>query len=290
MGTDTAKLIQRSARLEIDDIDFDAFATRPLDPNALRCLRYMHDVESHTICYLRDILVTKAHRDPEVTAFLACWSYEEHWHGEAIAKVLDAHGEDSASRLTSMRQHLPRNDSLRPAVFSALSAVTKHLPAVHMAWGAVNEWSTQTGYGRLIEKAKHPVLTELLRRIMRQEGRHIDFYAGESTRRLGASRAARRLTRYALSHYWGPVGSGVMPKQEIRFLATYLFGDEQGRLAAQRVDRQIDRLPGLQGLHLLDNAVADALAHGLSQVPPTWSADPDMIGLADARTSETMTS
>jgi len=236
----------------------------------------MHDVESHTICYLRDILVTKVHRDPEITAFLACWSYEEHWHGEAIAKVLDAHGEDSASRLTSMRQHLPRNDSLRPAVFSAISAMTKHLPAVHMAWGAVNEWSTQTGYSRLIEKAKHTVLTDLLRRIMRQEGRHIDFYASESARRLGASRAARRLTGFALSHYWGPVGSGVMPKAEIRFLATYLFGDEQGRLAAQRVDRQIDRLPGLQGLHLLHSAVADALAHGLSEVAPTRSEHPEM--------------
>jgi len=280
VGTDIAKLIQRSARLEIEDIDFEAFRTQPLDPNALRCLRYMHDVESHTICYLRDILVTRAHREPEVTAFLACWSYEEHWHGDAIAKVLDAHGEDSASRLASMRQHLPRNDSIRPAVFSALSAVTKHLPAVHMAWGAVNEWSTQTGYGRLIEKAKHPVLTELLRRIMRQEGRHIDFYASESTRRLGASRAARRLTRYALSRYWGPVGSGVMPKAEIRFLATYLFGDEEGRQAARRVDRQIDRLPGLEGMHLLDGAIADAMAQGLSEVRPTYRDREDEIAAA----------
>jgi hypothetical protein len=268
VGTDIAKLIQRSARLEIDDIDFDAFRTQPLDPNALRCLRYMHDVEGHTICYLRDILVTRAHRDPEVTAFLACWSYEEHWHGEALARVLDAHGESSGpSRLTNMRQHLPRNDSLRPAVFSAVSAITKHLPAVHMAWGAVNEWSTQTGYGRLLEKAKHPVLSELLRRIMRQEGRHIDFYASESFRRLGPSRAAQRFTRFALRHYWGPVGSGVMPKAEIRFLATYLFGDEQGRDAAQRIDRQIDRLPGLGGLHLVEAAVEQALADGLREVP-----------------------
>ena len=266
MGTDIAKLIQRSARLEIEDIDFEAFRTRPLDPNALRCLRYMHDVEGHTICYLRDILVTRAHRDPEITAFLACWSYEEHWHGEAIARVLDAHGEDTASRLGSMRQHLPRNDPLRPAIFSALSGLTRHLPTLHLSWGAVNEWSTQTGYGRLIEKAKHPVLTELLRRIMRQEGRHIDFYANEAARRLGSSRAARRLTRFALSRYWGPVGSGVMPKSEVRFLATYLFGDEQGRSAARRVDRQIDRLPGLEGLHLLDGAIADALSHQTSAV------------------------
>ena len=279
MGTDIAKLIQRSARLEIDDIDFDAFRTQPLDPNALRCLRYMHDVEGHTICYLRDILVTRVHRDPELTAFLACWVYEEHWHGEAIARVLDAHGEDSGqSRLTAMRRHLPRTDSLRPAIFSAVSAVTKHLPAIHMSWGAVNEYSTQTGYARLIEKAKHPVLTELLRRIMRQEGRHIDFYASEAMRRLGASRAARRVTRHALHHFWGPVGSGVMPESEIRFLATYLFGDEQGKNAAQRVDRQIDRLPGLNGLHLLNTAVA-ALADGLREMRPI---DPEREDVAAA--------
>jgi hypothetical protein len=266
--------------LDLEDIDFEAFRTHPLDPNALRCLRYMHDVEGHTICYLRDILVTRAHRDPEVTAFLACWSYEEHWHGEAIARVLEAHGEDSATRLSTMRDHLPRGDSLRPALFSALSAMSKHLPTLHMAWGAVNEWSTQTGYGRLIDKAKHPVLTELLRRIMRQEGRHIDFYASESARRLGSSRAARRLTRFALTHYWGPVGSGVMPKDEIRFLATYLFGDEQGRTAAKRVDRQIDRLPGLDGLHLLDSAVADALTHETSETRPTGAEREDVIAIA----------
>jgi hypothetical protein len=268
VGTDITKLTQRSTRLEVDDIDFDAFRSQPLDSNALRCLRYMHDVEGHTMCYLRDILVTRAHRDAEITAFLSCWSYEEHWHGEALGRVLDAHGETSgADRLTAMRQSLPKNDSLRPALFSAVSAITKHLPALHMAWGAVNEWTTQSGYGRLIEKAKHPVLTELLRRIMRQEGRHIDFYAGQAATRLRTSQAARRLTRYALGHWWGPVGSGVMPKAEIRFLATYLFGDAQGLNAAKRVDRQIDRLPGLGGLHLLEGAVGGLVTEGLRGLP-----------------------
>ena len=109
MTTDIASLIQRSARLETDDIDFEAFRDRPLDPATLRCLRQMHDVEGHTACYLRDLLVTRAHRDPEVTAFLACWCYEEHWHGEAIAAVLRAHDETAGSaRLAESRQRLPR--------------------------------------------------------------------------------------------------------------------------------------------------------------------------------------
>ena len=74
--------------------------------------------------------------------------------------------------------------------FTLGSALTRHIVAVHMTWGAVNEWTTQAGYGRLAAKAEHPVLSELLRRIMRQEGRHIDFYAIGARQRLADS--ARR--------------------------------------------------------------------------------------------------
>ena len=68
----------------------------------------------------------------------------------------------------------------------------------HMAWGAINEWTTQADYGRLAVKADHPTLRELLQRIMKQEGGHIDFYASQATRRLAESPKAQRLTRFAL--------------------------------------------------------------------------------------------
>ncbi len=248
-----------SAKLEVDDIDFSAFETSPLAPDVLRCLRYMHDVENHTVCYLRDILVTRAHRDPEVTSFLTFWNYEEYWHGEAIAKVLAAHHEDAGSgRIAALRQRLPKRDAWRPLTFQLASAITPHLTAVHMTWGAVNEWTTQAGYARLAKLADHPVLSELLRRIMKQEGRHIDFYASQAKSRLTDSRAAQRLTRWALRRFWAPVGSGVMPDEEVHFLSTYLFGGEEGLSVADRIDRRVDRLPGLQGLDLMRGAVATA--------------------------------
>jgi hypothetical protein len=259
VSLDVAALIDRSARLDTSDIDFGSFRNRPLDEATLRCLRYMHDIEGHTMCYLRDVLVTRAHKEPELTAFMACWAYEEHWHGEAIAKVLDAHGEPNArARLEALRKRISRRDSARPLVFSLGSALTRHLPAVHMAWGAVNEWTTQAGYGRLSAKAGYPALSELLKRIMKQEGRHIDFYATEARRRLSAHPRAQRLTRFALRHFWAPVGSGVMPDAEVHFLAEHLFGDEEGLNAARRIDRQVDRLPGLEGLHLMEGAVVAA--------------------------------
>jgi len=246
-----------SGKLDLDEIDFDSFRDRPLDAQALRCLRYMHDVENHTVCYLRDVLVTRAHRDPEVTSFLTLWNYEEFWHGEAIAKILDAHDEQAGtSRIAALRQRLPKRDAWRPLTFQLASAITPHLTAVHMTWGAVNEWTTQAGYARLAKQAGHPTLSELLRRIMKQEGRHIDFYATQAKGRLAESRAAQRLTRWALRRFWAPVGSGVVPEPEVDFLRAYLFGDDDGRAMADRIDRRVDRLPGLEGLNLLRGAVA----------------------------------
>ena len=93
---------------------------------------------------------------------------------------------------------------------------------------------------------------------MKQEGRHIDFYAAQAKSRLADSRAAQRLTRWALTHFWAPVGSGVLPDQEVAFLSTYLFGDPDGVAMADRIDRRVDRLPGLEGLNLLRGAVSAA--------------------------------
>ncbi len=247
----------RSGRLDLAGLGFDAFRDQPLDEATLRCLRYMHDVEHHTVCYLRDILVTPAHQDPEVTTFLTTWAYEEHWHGEAIGDVLARHGEGAnAQRVAPLRGGLGVRDRLAPLVHGVASAlVGRDYTALQMAWGALNELTTQAGYARLAAQAQHPVLTDLLGRIMRQEGRHIAFYRGQAQRCLETSRRARTLTRFALERRWRPVGSDVMPGEEVAFLVRHLFADDEGRRAAARIDRQMDRLPGLDGLALVDGAV-----------------------------------
>ena len=238
-----------------------SFVSRPLDAKSLRSLRYMHDVEFHTVCYLRDLLLTPAHIDPTVTAFLGVWVYQEYWHGEALAEVLAAHDETSgARRVTPMRQQLGWKDKLRPMLMSAGGIVGgTDFVAAHMAWGAVNEWMTQAGHSLLASRAGHPVLSELVGRIMRQEGSHINFYASQARERLGASAKAQRLVRFALQRFWKPVGSGVMPEAETQFLARYLMSDEIGQKAARRIDRQIDRLPGLAGLDLVTTAIGRLL-------------------------------
>jgi hypothetical protein len=243
------------APVSLDGIDFEAFRTRPLSEATLRCLRYMHDVESHTVCYLRDLLVTPSHRDPRVTTFLTMWNYEEHWHGAALARVLEAHGETAgAARVAPMRARQGFGDRISPVVNALGGALLgEAFVAVHMTWGAVNEWSTQAGYARLAEREDHPVLTELLDRIQRQESRHIAFYASEARRRLHGNRRAQVLVRLLLRTKWAPVGSSVMPREETEFLLRYLV---DGTIA-DRLDANVHRLPGLRDLHIVRRAAVD---------------------------------
>jgi hypothetical protein len=253
---DLADYTERAARLRVDDIDFDTFRAQPLRDAELRCVAYMHDVEHHTACYLRNLLNTRAHNDPEITDFLTIWNYEEHWHGDALGRVLAAHGAPHGrSRVARMRRRLGWKATASPLAWMAFSAATPQFLAVHMAFGVINEWTTQAGYARLSAIAGHPTLSELLRRIMRQEGRHIDFYLYKSRSLLNGSRAAPRTTRLVLRSLWDPVGAKVMPLEDTRHLVRTLFSGPDGRTTIQRIDRRIDRLPGLDGLELMAKAV-----------------------------------
>src|SRR3984957_9934464 len=174
----------RAGRLDLEGINFDDFRDEPLSADALRTLRYMHDVEHHTVCYLRDLLLTPAHRDPEITSFPSCWVFEEMWHGEAIGAVLEAHGEEAgAPRIASLRHRHRRREVLTTlSTIGSAAFAGRAFVAVHMTWGAINEWTTQAGYSRLSERAGHPTLRDLLGRIMEQEAGHIDLFASDATR------------------------------------------------------------------------------------------------------------
>jgi hypothetical protein len=249
--------------IEYQDLDYAAFVTRPLSEGALRCLRYMCDIESHTVCYLRDLLVTPSHTDPVVTTFLTMWAYEEYWHGEALAAVLEAHGIPTGeAHIRAVRTRQGWRDRISPITQAvAANLVGVDFVAVHMTFGAINEWSTHAGYARLAAIEHHPVLTELLNRIMKQETRHVAFYATQARERLNRSAKARRLTRWALRHFWEPVGASVMPRAETRHLLHFLMGDTEGHESARRIDQKIDTLPGLADLGLVRRA---ALGYGVS--------------------------
>ena len=123
--------------------------------------------------------------------------------------------------------------------------------AVHMTWGAINELTTLMGYRRLAALTSHPVLAEMLERIQHDESRHFFFYYRQAEIRLRRPVVAR-VARVLVDRFWGPVGSGVQPRSELRLMAGYLFSDAEGVAAVRKVDETIRRLPGFANVQLLE--------------------------------------
>jgi hypothetical protein len=242
--------VARSGAIDLEAIAWNDVRKHPVSPATVRTLTYMQDIEAHTIVYLRSLLATRAIEDPEVATFLACWFHEETFHGMALARFLDAAGHPVPPRPQS-RGREPLGKRVESWATATLSKAWPDFCAVHMTWGAINELTTLTGYLRLKTVARHPVLTELLERIMLDESRHFFFYFRQAEARLrrpGAARVARAL----VDRFWAPVGSGVQPRGEIEFLARYLFAGDEGRAAARRVDDTIRKLPGFERAPLLE--------------------------------------
>ena len=242
--------VGRSRALDLSAFAWDDVPRHPVPSEAVRTLRYMQDIESHTIIYLRSLLATRAIDDPEVATFLACWLYEETFHGMALARFLEAAGHPVGDREQPRGQE-PWTKRLEAAGTSMLSKAWPDFCAVHMTWGAINELTTLTGYRRLQAVANHPVLNDLLDAIVLDESRHFFFYYRQAEIRLQRTSVAR-VTRLIVDKFWAPVGSGVQPRRELEFMAGYLFSDGDGRAAARKVDDTIRRLPGFATVQLLE--------------------------------------
>ena len=243
--------VARSRAIDLSEIDWSVVQRHPVPSEAIRTLRYMQDIESHTIIYTRMLLATRAIDDPEVATFLACWLYEETFHGLALARFLEAAGHPVGERARP-RGSEPWTKWLEARATAMLSRAWPDFCAVHMIWGAINELTTLTAYRRLAARAGHPLLSDLLERIMLDESRHFFFYYRQAERRL-ERRAVARVARVIVDRFWAPVGSGVQPDDELVFMARYLFGDEEGSAAARKVDDTIRKLPGFADAGLLEH-------------------------------------
>jgi rubrerythrin len=292
---DLDRYLRASKRVDLSGVDWERVGDHPLSEAEARCLAYMMDIESHTAIFLRDLLATRAAFDPDVTAFLSCWVYEELWHGEAFSRFLGEAGYELApdrervdagsaypsreARNAWIRRKLGSKGYLSHLGTLAGSALMKDFVAVHMTWGAANELSTLTSYHRLIDRTEHPQVVNLLDAIIKDERRHFAFYRSQARRRLAASRRTRRVTRWAMDHLWSIVGTGVRPQEETDFVVLHLFGDDAGLEAATEMDATIGELPGLEGSTIFRRArtAAAGRAQRISpHAPGMWRRTPGL--------------
>jgi len=145
------------------------------------------------------------------------------------------------------------------AVTLAGSFLVKDFVALHMTWGAINELTTLTAYHRLIARTHHPVLKDMLERIIKDERRHFAFYRAQARIRLARSPRPRRMVRWAVDHVWAVVGTGVRPQSETDHVVTMLFGGADGLRATREMQDVVRALPGMRGTRFLERARAEAL-------------------------------
>jgi rubrerythrin len=287
---DLDKYLRASKKVDLTGVRWDRVKDHPVSSTEGRCLAYMMDIETHTVVYLRDLLATRAVVDPEVTAFLSCWVYEELWHGEAFSRFLgeaghrlppngeavwsDAPYPSRAARVSWIRRKLTGKGYWSHIGTLIGSSLVREFVALHMTWGAINELTTLNGYHRLIANTEHPVLIDLLSRIIKDERRHFAFYRAQARMRLARSPGTRKITRWAIEQLWAPVGTGVRPQHETDFVVASLFGDEEGLATTREMDAVIRKLPGFEDSAILEAAREEALRRMPPERIPRTSAIP----------------
>jgi hypothetical protein len=223
------------------EIDGEAIARAGLAPDAVHLIRVLRDLERGTLDRMRNLLVTATHKDARVTAFLATWAFEKYWVADALDAVLGAVGADTAPLTGPLRRSAAERAERRGPIRRALAG--NNIVAGHVATGLVDELITNAAYRRLGEAAS--VLSSLVATLIAVKDRHVAFLAEEAEHKLAASKRAARLARKAIAQAAWPIGATEIPAADRGFFETFVFGDAEGRTAAEAIGARLAALPGL---------------------------------------------
>jgi hypothetical protein len=127
-----------------------------------------------------------------------------------------------------------------------------------MTFGAVHEMTTAQAYRRMIEIADHPILTGILKAIIREESAHTHFYWSVARLELRKNNAAQRLARRVIEHFYYPVGQGSLKKERTKEVVSILFGADEALVMLDRsVTQRVQQLPGFDGLTKVTETIGE---------------------------------
>ena len=200
MTFDIERYKANSKKLDLDDIRWDLVREHELEQAAIDSMLYMMDIETHTVIYLSELLVSKACMDPVITAFLSCWAYEEMYHGEAFVRFLREYGipvsDQQARGASRLREGFGRVNAVMAIMFG--SYVFPFFPALYLTVGAINELTTPDRLPAAAEPERAPG-PERNPRAHHQAGTH-PLRLLPLDGREAAGRKCRRARRHALVH------------------------------------------------------------------------------------------
>lgn len=242
----------------LDGIAWKDVKNYPLGKRFVPVLLYMRDIEVLTEMYHEELLRTPTGKDPIINKFMERWGVEEITHGEVINRFLNEAGIPTPEEWKSKtRREVSKSYVFNTRIVTALTnLVGREFTATHMSFGAINELSAAQSYRRLMELADHPVLTYILKGIIREESVHTQFYLSVARLELKKSRFARRLARFVVNNFWLPVGQGAKSAAEGNYMIATLFGGAEGlEWIDKTVTRRVQALPGFAGLNKINETV-----------------------------------
>jgi rubrerythrin len=245
----------------IENIRWQEVKNYEFDERFVPVLLYMRDVEVLTDMYYRELRRTPTGKDPYISKFMERWGVEEITHGEVINRFLNEAGFETGEKWkeqvhASVSKFYKANTYLMTMLTNLIG---EKFTATHMTFGAIHEMCTGQAYRRLMKKANHPVLTEILTAIMREESAHTRFYAGVARIELRKSTLARKTARFIVNRFYRPVGHGSRPTRQMNYAIGTLFDGIEGLDWIERtVSRKIEKLPGFAGIKTITERIGQA--------------------------------
>ncbi len=242
----------------ISNIKWDEVRRHPIDPKLIPVLHYMRDVETLTDMYHRELRRTPTGRDPVISQFMERWNKEELTHGEVLNRFLNELGvKTDPDWQTQVNKGVSTFYNLNAYLITTITnLVGKKFTATHMTFGAVHEMTTTQGYRRLMELADHPVLTPLLKGIIREESAHTQFYWSVARLELRNNVFAKKLAKFVIENFYYPVGQGARPKEQSDYTISTLFGEGRGLNGLEKtITQRVQQLPGFAGVTKITDTV-----------------------------------
>jgi rubrerythrin len=251
----------------IENIEWDEVRRYPFNERLIPVLLYMRDVETLTDMYWQELRRTPTGRDPVISKFMERWGIEEVTHGEVLNQFLNeiGHATDRDWK-TQVRKNVSKFYHINTYLLTSLTNLIGHrFTATHMTFGAVHEMTTAQAYRRMIEIADHPVLTKILKAIIREESAHTQFYWSVARLELRKNDASQRLARKVIENFYYPVGQGSLAKERTKQVVSILFGEDSALLSLDKtVTQRIQQLPGFEDVTKVTEKIGEVAGSKLA--------------------------